>query len=187
MTMEPLPPGSGFTFANEVADGVVPEEYVPAVEKGIKGSVDNGALAGFPVIDLKVTLTGGAYHEVDSSALAFEIASRAAMKEGLAKAGPKLLEPIMKVEVTPRDYMGDVIGDLNSRRGRITGQDQRGNAEVINAMVPLANMFGHARAMDALSQGHITFTMLFAHYERAPKPRDGDDDPPFGPAVGMRG
>jgi elongation factor G len=94
----------------------------------------------------------------------------------------------MKVEVvTPRDYMGDVIGDLNSRRGRITGQDQRGNAEVINAMVPLANMFGHARAMDALSQGRITFTMLFAHYERAPKPRDGDDDPPFGPAVGMRG
>ena len=187
LRFEPLAPGSGFEFANEVVGGTVPQEYIPGVEKGVKGSLDNGVLAGFPVIDLKVTLTGGAYHEVDSSALAFEMAARAAMKEGLAKAGPKLLEPIMKVEVvTPRDHMGDVIGDLNRRRGRITGQDQRGNAEVINAEVPLANLFGYARDMDALSHGRITFTMLFAHYDRVPKSRDGDDDPPFGPAVGMR-
>jgi elongation factor G len=144
MHFEPLPPGSGFSFESKVIGGTVPKEYIPGVEKGVKGSLDNGVLAGFPVIDFKVQLMDGAYHEVDSSALAFEIAARAAMKEGLAKASPKLLEPIMKVEVvTPRDYMGDVIGDLNSRRGRITGQDQRGNAEVINAMVPLANMFGY--------------------------------------------
>jgi elongation factor G len=134
-----------------------------------------------------VTLTDGAYHEVDSSALAFEIAARAAMKEGLAKAAPKLLEPIMKVEVvTPRDHMGDVIGDLNSRRGRIIGQDQRANAEVITAEVPLATMFAYANAMDALSQGRVTFTMLFVHYDRAPERNDDDDNPPFRPAVGMR-
>jgi len=170
MTFEPLPPGSGFTFENDVVGGTVPKEYVPGVEKGVKGSLDNGVLAGFPVIDLKVTLTDGAYHEVDSSALAFEIASRAAMKEGLAKAAPKLLEPIMKVEVvTPRDYMGDVIGDLNSRRGRITGQDQRGNAEVINAMVPLANMFGYVNNLRSMSQGRAQYTMHFDHYEQVPQ------------------
>jgi elongation factor G len=170
MTFEPLPPGSGFTFENDVVGGTVPKEYIPGVEKGVKGSLDNGVLAGFPVIDLKVTLTDGAYHEVDSSALAFEIASRAAMKEGLAKAAPKLLEPIMKVEVvTPRDYMGDVIGDLNSRRGRITGQDQRGNAEVINAMVPLANMFGYVNNLRSMSQGRAQYTMHFDHYEQVPQ------------------
>ena len=170
MTFEPLPPGSGFIFENDVVGGTVPKEYVPGVEKGVKGSLDNGVLAGFPVIDLKVTLTDGAYHEVDSSALAFEIASRAAMKEGLAKAAPKLLEPIMKVEVvTPRDYMGDVIGDLNSRRGRITGQDQRGNAEVINAMVPLANMFGYVNNLRSMSQGRAQYTMHFDHYEQVPQ------------------
>ena len=187
MSFEPLPPGRGFKFENEVVGGNVPKEYIPGVEKGVKGSLDNGVLAGFSVIDLKVTLTDGAYHEVDSSALAFEIATRAAMKEGLTKAEPRLLEPIMKVEVvTPREYMGDVIGDLNSRRGRITGQDQRSNAEVIDAMVPLSNLFGYASAMEALGRGRITFTMLFDHYEQVPKSRDGDDDPPFGPAVGMR-
>ena len=170
VTFEPLPPGSGFTFENDVVGGTVPKEYIPGVEKGVKGSLDNGVLAGFPVIDLKVTLTDGAYHEVDSSALAFEIASRAAMKEGLAKAAPKLLEPIMKVEVvTPRDYMGDVIGDLNSRRGRITGQDQRGNAEVINAMVPLANMFGYVNNLRSMSQGRAQYTMHFDHYEQVPQ------------------
>jgi elongation factor G len=167
---EPLPPGSGFTFENEVVGGTVPREYIPGVEKGVRGSLDNGVLAGFPVIDLKVELTDGAYHEVDSSALAFEIAARAAMREGLAKAAPKLLEPVMKVEVvTPRDYMGDVIGDLNSRRGRITGQDQRGNAEVINAMVPLANMFGYVNTLRSMSQGRAQYTMHFDHYEQVPQ------------------
>ena len=170
MRFEPLPPGSGFTFENKVVGGTVPKEYIPGVEKGIKGSLDNGVLAGFPVIDFKVTLTDGAYHEVDSSALAFEIAARAAFKEGLQKAAPKLLEPIMKVEVvTPRDYMGDVIGDLNSRRGKITGQDQRGNAEVINAMVPLANMFGYVNNLRSMSQGRAQYTMHFDHYEQVPQ------------------
>jgi elongation factor G len=170
MHFEPLPPGSGFSFDSKVIGGSVPKEYIPGVEKGVKGSLDNGVLAGFPVIDFKVELTDGAYHEVDSSALAFEIAARAAMKEGLAKASPKLLEPIMKVEVvTPRDYMGDVIGDLNSRRGRITGQDQRGNAEVINAMVPLANMFGYVNTLRSMSQGRAQYSMTFDHYEQVPQ------------------
>jgi len=170
MRFEPLQPGSAFEFENDVVGGTVPKEYVPGVEKGVRSSLDNGVLAGFPVIDLKVTLTDGAYHEVDSSALAFEIAARAAMKEGLAKAAPKLLEPIMRVEVvTPRDYMGDVIGDLNSRRGRITGQDQRGNAEVINAMVPLANMFGYVNNLRSMSQGRAQYTMHFDHYEQVPQ------------------
>jgi len=167
---EPMPAGSGFEFENDVVGGTVPKEYIPGVEKGLKGSVDNGILAGFPVIDFKATLYDGAYHDVDSSALAFEIASRAAFKEGMQKAGPKLLEPIMRVEVvTPRDYMGDVIGDLNSRRGRITGQDQRGNAEVINAMVPLANMFGYVNTLRSMSQGRAQYTMHFDHYEQVPQ------------------
>ncbi len=167
---EPLPPGSGFEFENDVIGGSVPKEYIPGVEKGLKGSVENGVLAGFPVIDFKATLYDGAYHDVDSSALAFEIAARAAFKEGIQKAAPKLLEPIMRVEVvTPRDYMGDVIGDLNSRRGRITGQDQRGNAEVINAMVPLANMFGYVSTLRSMSQGRAQYTMHFDHYEQVPQ------------------
>ncbi|HZB92223.1 MAG TPA: elongation factor G [Stellaceae bacterium] len=170
MHFDPLVAGGGFEFENDVVGGTVPKEYVPGVEKGVRGSLENGVLAGFPVIDLKVTLTDGAYHEVDSSALAFEIAARAAMKEGLAKAAPKLLEPVMRVEVvTPRDYMGDVIGDLNSRRGRITGQDQRGNAEVINAMVPLANMFGYVNNLRSMSQGRAQYTMHFDHYEQVPQ------------------
>jgi len=167
---EPLPPGSGFQFENDVVGGSVPREYIPGVEKGLRGSLDNGVLAGFPVIDFKATLIDGKYHDVDSSALAFEIAARACFKEGIAKAGPKLLEPIMRVEVvTPRDYMGDVIGDLNSRRGRITGQDQRGNAEVINAMVPLANMFGYVNTLRSMSQGRAQYTMHFDHYEQVPQ------------------
>jgi elongation factor G len=170
MRFEPLEPGSGFEFKSEVVGGTVPKEYIPGVEKGVRGSVDNGVLAGFPVIDFRVSLTDGAYHEVDSSALAFEIASRAAFKEGMQKAGPKLLEPIMKVEVvTPRDYMGDVIGDLLSRRGRITGQEQRGNAEVVNAMVPLANMFGYVNNLRSMSQGRAQYTMHFDHYEQVPQ------------------
>src|SRR5580700_8745294 len=141
---EPLPPGSGFTFENEVVGGTVPREYIPGVEKGLRASTETGVLAGFPVIDLQATLIDGAFHDVDSSVLAFEIAARAAFKEGVMKAAPKLLEPIMRVEVvTPEEYMGDVIGDLNSRRGQITGMDTRGNARVVDAMVPLANMFGY--------------------------------------------
>jgi len=167
---EPLPPGSGYQFENDVVGGTVPKEYIPGVEKGLKGSLESGVLAGFPVIDFKATLYDGAYHDVDSSALAFEIAARAAFKEGMQKAGPRLLEPVMRVEVvTPREYMGDVIGDLNSRRGRITGQDQRGNAEVINAMVPLANMFGYVNTLRSMSQGRAQYTMHFDHYEQVPQ------------------
>jgi elongation factor G len=167
---EPLPPGSGFIFENKVVGGNVPKEYVPGVEKGLESVLGSGVLAGFPVVDLKVTLIDGAYHDVDSSALAFEIAARAALKEALREAAPILLEPIMKVEVvTPEDYTGPVIGDLNSRRGQIQGQDMRGNANVVNAMVPLANMFGYVNNLRSMSQGRATFTMQFDHYADVPR------------------
>jgi elongation factor G len=167
---EPLPPGSGFIFENKVVGGNVPKEYVPGVEKGLESVLGSGILAGFPVVDLKVTLIDGAYHDVDSSALAFEIAARAALKEALREAAPILLEPIMKVEVvTPEDYTGPVIGDLNSRRGQIQGQDMRGNANVVNAMVPLANMFGYVNNLRSMSQGRATFTMQFDHYADVPR------------------
>jgi len=170
LRFEPLPPGSGFVFENSVVGGVVPKEYVPGVEKGLRASTENGVLAGFPVIDLKVDLFDGAYHDVDSSVLAFDIAARAAFKEGVMKAAPKLLEPIMRVEVvTPDEYMGDVIGDLNSRRGQVTGMDQRGNARVIDAMVPLANMFGYVNTLRSMSQGRAQYTMHFDHYEQVPQ------------------
>jgi len=166
---EPLEKGSGFKFENKVIGGSVPKEYVPGVEKGIKSAMDTGVLAGFPMTDFGATLTDGAYHDVDSSVLAFEIASRAAFREGIAKAGPKLLEPMMRVEVvTPDDYMGDVIGDLNSRRGQVTGMDQRGNARVIAAMVPLANMFGYVNTLRSMSQGRAQYTMHFDHYAEVP-------------------
>jgi elongation factor G len=181
---EPLPSGSGFVFENNVADGSVPKKFTPGVEKGLESMLGCGVLAGFPVVDLKVTLVDGAHHEVDSSALAFELAARAALREALQKAGPVLLEPIMKIEVvTPEDAAVGVIADLNARRGQIQGQDMRGNANVINAMVPLANMFGYAESLRAMSQRRATFTMRFDHYAPVPLP---DDDPPFGPAVGMR-
>jgi elongation factor G len=167
---EPLPPGSGFVFENSVVGGVVPKEYIPGVEKGLRASTENGVLAGFPVIDLKAELYDGGYHDVDSSALAFDIAARAAFKEGVMKAAPKLLEPIMRVEVvTPDEYMGDVIGDLNSRRGQVTGMDTRGNARVIDAMVPLANMFGYVNTLRSMSQGRAQYTMHFDHYEQVPQ------------------
>ncbi len=170
LRFEPLSPGEGFAFENEVIGGAVPKEYVPGVEKGLKASTETGVLAGFPVIDLKVTLFDGAYHDVDSSVLAFEIAARAAFKEGVMKAAPKLLEPIMRVEVvTPDEYLGDVIGDLNSRRGQITGMDTRGNARVIDAMVPLANMFGYVNTLRSMSQGRAQYTMHFDHYEQVPQ------------------
>ena len=184
--LDPLARGSGFEFENVAAAAVVPQECVPGVEKGVRGSLEAGVLAGFPVIDLKVTLTDGAYHEVDSSAFAFELAARAAMKEGLAKAAPKLLEPVMRVEVvTPWTHMGDVIGDLNNRRGRITGQEQRDEkTEAYFATVPLANMFGYAGSLKSLTGGQASFTMHFDHYGYVPLPPPDDD--PFPPAVGMR-
>jgi elongation factor G len=167
---EPAPPGSGFVFENKVIGGTVPKEYVPGVEKGLKSAAENGVIAGFPMIDIKAELFDGAYHDVDSSVLAFEIASRAAFKDGVMKAAPKLLEPIMRVEVvTPDDYMGDCIGDLNSRRGQVTGMDSRGNARVINAMVPLANMFGYVNTLRSMSQGRAQYTMHFDHYEQVPE------------------
>jgi elongation factor G len=167
---EPLPAAGGFVFESKVVGGTVPKEYIPGVEKGIESMLGSGILAGFPVVDLKVSLVDGAYHEVDSSALAFEIASRAALREALQKGHSVLLEPIMKVEVvTPEDYTGSVIGDLNSRRGQIHGQDMRGNANVVNAMVPLANMFGYVNTLRSMSQGRATFTMQFDHYEQVPQ------------------
>jgi elongation factor G len=169
LVFEPGEPGSGYSFESKIVGGSVPKEYIPGVEKGLEASRETGVLAGFPVIDFKVTLIDGAYHDVDSSVLAFEIAARAAFKEGLAKAACKLLEPIMKVEVvTPEDYMGDCIGDLNSRRGQIQGMEARGNAQVINAMVPLANMFGYINTLRSMSQGRAQYTMQFDHYEQVP-------------------
>jgi elongation factor G len=170
LEFEPQEAGQGYAFESKIVGGAVPKEYIPGVEKGLASSCDNGVLAGFPTIDFKVTLTDGAYHDVDSSALAFEIAARAAFKEGMQKAGPVLLEPIMKVEVvTPEAHMGDVIGDLNSRRGQISGMDTRGNASVVNAMVPLATMFGYVNRLRSMTQGRALFTMEFDHYEQVPK------------------
>jgi elongation factor G len=167
---EPNTPGAGFAFENEIVGGSVPREFIPAVEKGLEGQLTSGVIAGFPVVDLKVSLIDGDSHDVDSSAMAFEIAARAAMREALAKGASVLLEPIMKVEVvTPEDYTGSVIGDLNSRRGQIQGQDMRGNANVINAMVPLANMFSYVNNLRSMSQGRATFTMQFDHYAEVPK------------------
>jgi elongation factor G len=166
----PGEPGTGFVFENEIVGGSVPKEFIPAVEKGLEGQMTSGVIAGFPVVDVKVSLIDGASHDVDSSAMAFEIAARAAMREALQKGGSALLEPIMKVEVvTPEDYTGSVIGDLNSRRGQIQGQDMRGNANVINAMVPLANMFSYVNNLRSMSQGRATFTMQFDHYSEVPK------------------
>ena len=167
--VEPNEPGAGFQFESKIVGGAVPKEYIPGVEKGLQSVMTSGVVAGFPVVDVKVTLVDGAYHDVDSSALAFEIASRAAFRDALQKGKSVLLEPIMKVEVvTPEDYTGSVIGDLNSRRGQIQGQDMRGNANVINAMVPLMNMFGYVNNLRSMSQGRATFTMQFDHYAEAP-------------------
>ncbi len=170
LSMEPGERGSGFIFENKVVGGAVPREYVPGVEKGVKSAMESGVIAGFPMVDLKVMLTDGAYHEVDSSVMAFEIAARAAFREGAGKGAPILLEPVMAVEVvTPEEYMGDIIGDLNSRRGQITGMVPRANAQVINAMVPLATMFGYVNTLRSLSQGRAQFTMSFDHYEPVPQ------------------
>ena len=161
--------GSGITFIDEVKGGNIPKEYIPSVEKGMRETAETGSLIGFPIIDFNIRVYDGAYHDVDSSALAFEIAGRAAMREAAQKSGIKLLEPIMKVEVvTPEDYLGDVIGDLNSRRGQIQGTDTRGNAQAVNAMVPLANMFGYVNELRSFSQGRAQYSMQFSHYEEVP-------------------
>jgi elongation factor G len=170
LTIEPNEAGKGFEFENKVVGGNVPKEFIPGVQKGVKSVVDSGVLAGFPMLDVKVSLIDGAYHDVDSSVMAFEIASRAAFREGAMKAGPKLLEPIMKVEVvTPEEYVGGIIGDLTSRRGQVRGQETRGNASVISAMVPLANMFGYVNTLRSMSQGRAQFTMQFDHYAQVPQ------------------
>jgi elongation factor G len=167
---EPSEPGEGFEFISKVTGGSVPREYIPGVNKGIADSRENGILAGFPVIDFKATLFDGASHDVDSSVMAFEQAARAAFREAMQKAGPRLLEPMMKVEVvTPEEYMGDIIGDLNSRRGNVSSMDQQGNARVVNALVPLANMFGYINTLRSSSQGRAQFTMQFDHYAQVPQ------------------
>ena len=170
IVLEPMKPGAGFAFESKIVGGAVPKEFIPAVEKGIEAARQAGIVAGFPVIDFKARLVDGASHDVDSSSLAFEIAARAAFRDVLRDAGPLLLEPVMKVEaVTPEDYLGDVIGDLNARRGQVGGMEPRGNAQVIRAMVPLATMFGYVNTLRSLTQGRAQFTMEFDHYDRVPR------------------
>jgi elongation factor G len=168
--IEPQEPGKGYEFIDAVKGGVIPREFIPAVDKGIREAMDTGVLAGFPMVDFKVTLIEGSYHDVDSSEMAFKIAGSMAFKEGCAKAGAVILEPIMSVEVVvPEDYMGEVIGDLNSRRGRIMGMESRGGAQVVASMVPLAQMFGYSTDLRSATQGRATYSMTFDHYEQAPK------------------
>ena len=170
LRLDPLPPGSGFQFADETKGGVVPREYIPAVEKGAKEALEGGVLAGYPMVDVKVALTFGSYHEVDSSEMAFKIAGSMALKDGARKASPVLLEPVMAVEVVvPEDFMGDVMGNLSSRRGRIEGMEDRGNAKVVTAKVPLKEMFGYATDLRSATQGRATYTMQFSHYEPVPQ------------------
>ena len=170
LVISPTEPGEGYSFESRIVGGAVPKEYVPGVEKGINSVMDSGPLAGFPVIDFKVALVDGKFHDVDSSVLAFEIAARMCMREGMRKAGAKLLEPMMKVEViTPEEYTGGIIGDLTSRRGQVSGQEPRGNAVAINAFVPLANMFGYINTLRSMSSGRAQFTMQFDHYDPVPQ------------------
>jgi elongation factor G len=170
LELEPLPRGTGFQFENKIVGGVVPREYVPAVEAGVREAMEGGVVAGYPLVDLKVTLVDGSYHEVDSSEMAFKIAGSMALKSGAQKARPVLLEPVMKVEVVvPEEYMGDVIGDLNARRGHIEGMEARGNAQVVRGFVPLAEMFGYATDLRSRTQGRGTYTMQFSHYQEVPK------------------
>ncbi|HET9949081.1 MAG TPA: elongation factor G, partial [Longimicrobiales bacterium] len=170
INLEPAPPGSGFIFEDKIVGGVIPKEYIGAVEAGVRGALDTGVLAGYPIIDLKVELVDGSYHEVDSSEMAFKIAGSMALKEGVKRAKPVLLEPIMDVEVvTPSDYMGDIIGDLSSRRGKVGGMTERAGARVIGASVPLGEMFGYSTTLRSMSQGRAVYTMQFAHYDEVPK------------------
>jgi elongation factor G len=170
LMFEPAERGAGFSFESKVVGGNVPREYLPGVEKGVKGAMDSGVIAGYPVIDVHAVLLDGAYHEVDSSVMAFEIAARAASREAMSQGAPKLLEPVMRVEVvTPEEYMGDVIGDLNSRRGQVQGMEPRGNGTTIRAMVPLATMFGYVNSLRSITQGRAQYSMFFDHYEQVPQ------------------
>ena len=169
LEMTPLEAVKGFEFENKIVGGAIPKEYIPAIEKGVAEAMENGIVAGYPVVDFKVTVFDGSFHEVDSNEMAFKIAASMAFKDGMKQASPVLLEPIMKVEVvTPDEYMGDVMGDLNSRRGRIEGMNVQGNAQVINAMVPLKQMFGYSTELRSITQGRATYTMQFDHYEEVP-------------------
>ena len=168
--LEPLEPGSGYEFVNKIVGGVIPKEYIPHVDAGIREAMESGHLAGYPMIDIRATLYDGSFHEVDSSEMAFKIAGSMALKDGAAKADPVLLEPVMKVEVVvPEEYMGDVIGDINARRGRIEGMEARANSQVIRSYVPLAEMFGYATDLRSKTQGRGIYVMQFSHYEEAPK------------------
>ena len=168
--LEPQEPGAGYEFVNSIVGGVVPREYVPAIDNGIQDAMNNGVLAGYEVLDIKVTLYDGSYHEVDSSEMAFKVAGSMAFKDGCKKADPVLLEPIMRVDVvTPEEYMGDVMGDLNSRRGRVEGMEAKAGAQVITANVPLAEMFGYATELRSRTQGRATYSMQFAHYNEVPR------------------
>jgi elongation factor G len=170
LEIEPNEPGKGFEFINKIVGGVIPKEYIPAVEKGIVEALEGGILAGYEIVDVKVSLVFGSYHEVDSSEMAFKIAGSIAFKEAARKASPVLLEPVMKVEVvTPEDYMGSVTGDLSSRRGRIEGMNSRPGTQIITSMVPLAEMFGYETDLRSMTQGRAASTMHFARYEEAPK------------------
>jgi elongation factor G len=168
--IEPQEPGSGYTFENRIAGGIIPKEFIPAIDAGIRDAMMNGVLGGYQMLDIKATLTDGSYHEVDSSEMAFKIAASMAFKDGCRKADPVLLEPIMKVDIViPEVYMGDVMGDLTSRRGKIEGMIERSGAQVITAKVPLASMFGYATELRSRTQGRGIFTMQFSHYEEVPK------------------
>jgi elongation factor G len=169
LKIEPQEEGKGYEFVNGIVGGVVPREYIPAVDKGVKEALEGGVIAGYPVVDVKVTIIDGSYHDVDSNEMAFKIAGSMALKEGVRKAKPVLLEPVMKVEVvTPEDYSGDVIGDLSRRRGHIQGMEDGPSGKVVTAEVPLAEMFGYATSVRSMSQGRATFTMEFAKYQEVP-------------------
>jgi len=170
LEVEPLEPGKGFEFVNKVVGGAIPKEYIPAIEKGIREAMDNGVMAGYPMVDLRVRVVDGSYHDVDSSEMAFKIAGSMGFKEAVRRASPVLLEPIMSIEIiVPEEYMGDVIGDLNSRRGKILGMRARSGAQIIDGLVPLKEMFGYATDIRSMSQGRATFTMQFSHYDQVPK------------------
>jgi elongation factor G len=170
INMEPAEPGDGYEFIDKIVGGKIPREYISSVDLGIQEAMESGVLAGFPVVDIRIQLVDGSYHDVDSSEMAFKIAGSMAFKEAMKRAQPKLLEPMMLVEVTtPEDYLGDVMGNLSSRRGRVEGMEPVGNAQVIRAMVPLAEMFGYATDIRSMSQGRATFHMEFDHYEEVPQ------------------
>jgi elongation factor G len=169
INLAPQTPGDGYEFSDRITGGKIPKEYIPAVDAGIKEAMNSGVLAGYPIVDVKVELTDGSYHEVDSSERAFKIAGSIAFKEAMKRSKPKLLEPVMAVEViTPEDYLGDVMGNLNGRRGRIESMEPLGNAQVIKASVPLSEMFGYATDLRSMSQGRAEFTMQFDRYEEVP-------------------